>query len=733
MMLAIPEQSENSKKEAIERAKISAKLMQDFLESSTEWNNNKTYKENREKQEALALACIFNYDFSKEEYVEKSSKILEENLTKITSFVPSRDEDLQNINSQLSKILLSRDTNKNDNNDETLNSMLENLQNFFISQSKKIANASKVQEILTKVNLFNNADFFDSFGKDYTKKSPKILEENLTKITSFVPLRDSDSQNMNAQLSKILLSRDTNGNDNNNEILEKIFKNLQQSFIKQSRINTNASRALEKNTKINTLNTTGILYDNNIEISEKSQKLLEDNLSKITAHSVDRTENLAKDITNQLRRIAINRILKRFINRSFDSEYTTFDKLLENLKYANSSTMYNPFYWSDLLDTLREFVIKSNAKEIIQRFFKEKSLKTHIDDILPNTLVQLSVLSLLDVGLDYDEKSEAKKNFLLKRKTELEKEIEKNIATYKSILGDSYELSNLTEKQKTERKEWNSNFFAKTAKASKSLISKIKDSDAVSTEESLIDLKRFKTVSFDKKNKVEGTDFEKILASGFDFLPSHYDAYFLWHTVNTATTQFDNIKDKVKLNTITDIEKLFLNSNGLAVRMTSISIPQMKNVSYNVGGVHHDIKKISSSKNISRKSTFTFRLDSGLAWMNLFGQLYGENNFYTVSDDKIKSWNDVTSDRRQYIHTIANCLSSKSSYYFSNDQHLCLYVLEHDDKKRHRLIKFEDIKIVGAGSDITYSSDGGTTDLSVEFIYKRMIINDYRRIEYLMT
>ena len=116
-MLTIPEQSENSKKEAIERAKISAKLMQDFLESSTEWNNNKTYKENREKQEALALACIFNYDFSKEEYVEKSPKILEENLTKITSFVPSRDEDLQNINSQLSKILLSRDTNKNDNND----------------------------------------------------------------------------------------------------------------------------------------------------------------------------------------------------------------------------------------------------------------------------------------------------------------------------------------------------------------------------------------------------------------------------------------------------------------------------------------------------------------------------------------------------------------------------------------------------------------------------------------
>lgn len=733
MMLAIPEQSENSKKEAIERAKISAKLMQDFLESSTEWNNNKTYKENREKQEALALACIFNYDFSKEEYIEKSPKILEENLTKITSFVPSRDEDLQNINSQLSKILLSRDTNKNDNNDETLNGMLENLQDFFISQSKKIANASKVQEILTKVNLFNNADFFDSFGKDYAKKSPKILEENLTKITSFTPSRDSDSQNINAQLSKILLSRDTNGNDNNNEILEKIFKNLQKSFIIQSRINTNASRELEKNTKINMLNTTGILYDNNIEISEKSQKLLKDNLSKITAHSVDRTENLAKDITNQLRRITINRILKRFINRSFDSEYTTFDKLLEDLKYANSSTMYNPFYWSDLLDTLREFVIKSNAKEIIQRFFKEKSLKTHIDDILPNTLVQLSVLSLLDVGLDYDEKSDAKKNFLLKRKTELEKEIEKNIATYKSILGDSYELSNLTEKQKTERKEWNSNFFAKTTEASKSLVSKIKDSDIVSTEESLLDLERFKTVSFDKKNKVEGTDFEKILASGFDFLPSHYDAYFLWHTTNTANTQFNNIQDKAKLNTITDIEKLFLNSDGLAVRMTSISIPQMKNVSYNVGGVHHDIKKISSSKNISRKSTFNFRLDSGLAWMNLFGQLYGENNFYIVSDDKIKSWNDVTSDRRQYIHTIANCLSSKSSYSFSNDQHLCLYVLEHDDKKRHRLIKFEDIKIVGAGSDITYSSEGGTTDLSVEFIYKRMIINDYRHIGYLMT
>jgi len=719
MMLAIPEQSENSKKEAIERAKISAKLMQDFLESSTEWNNNnKTYKENREKQEALALACIFNYDFSKKEYVEKSPKVLEENLTKITSFVPSRDEDLQNINSQLSKILLSRDTNKNDNNDETLNDMLENLQNFFISQSKKIANASKVQEILTKVNLFNNADFFDSFGKDYTKKSPKILEENLTKITSFTPSRDSDSQNMNAQLSKILLSRDTNGNDNNNEILEKIFKNLQQSFIKQSRINTNASRALEKNTKINTLNTTGILYNNNIEISEKSQKLLEDNLSKITAHSVDRIENLAKDITNQLRRININRILKRFINRSFDSEYTTFDKLLEDLKYANSSTMYNPFYWSDLLDSLKKFVIKSNAKNIIKRFFKEKKLKTQIDDILPNTLVQLSVLSLLDVGLDYDEKSDAKKNFLLKRKTELEKEIEKNIATYKSILGDSYELSNLTEKQ-----QLRNSFFknVKTASDNLYLYTGTASNEIAKVKESEEELQRFKTVSFKEKNKVGGTDFEKILASGFDFLPSHYNAYFSWHTNSTSTTQFDDIKDKVKLNTMIDIEKLFLNSDGLAVRMISINIPQMKNVSYNVGGVHHDIKKISSSKNISRKSTFTFRLDSSLAWMNLFGQLYGENNFYTISDDKIKSWSDVTSDRRQYVHTIANCLSSKSSS-FGLDRHLCLDVTQFNRERKSRHIRFEDIKIVSAGSDITYSSDGGTNDLSIEFIYKRMLI-----------
>jgi hypothetical protein len=240
-------------------------------------------------------------------------------------------------------------------------------------------------------------------------------------------------------------------------------------------------------------------------------------------------------------------------------------------------------------------------------------------------------------------------------------------------------------------------------------------------KESEEELQRFKTVSFEEKNKIGGTEFEKILASGFDFLPSHYNAYFSWHTNSTSTTQFDDIKDKVKSNTMTDIEKLFLNSDGLAVRMISINIPQMKNVSYTVGGVHHDIKKISSSKNISRKSTFTFRLDSSLAWMNLFGQLYGENNFYTVSDDKIKSWNDVTSDRRQYVHTIANCLSSKSSA-FGLDRHLCLDVAQFNRERESRHIRFEDIKIVSAGSDITYSSDGGTNDLSIEFIYKRMLI-----------
>ena len=103
--------------------------------------------------------------------------------------------------------------------------------------------------------------------------------------------------------------------------------------------------------------------------------------------------------------------------------------------------------------------------------------------------------------------------------------------------------------------------------------------------------------------------------------------------------------------------------------------------------------------------------------------MIGENNFYEVpkkdeNGNVISSWNNVASDRRLYAQTIATCLASKSPLYGLKNN-LCLYV---KDVNSNRHICFKDIRIVGAGNDISYSSEGGPTELTIDFIFRKMEI-----------
>ena len=220
---------------------------------------------------------------------------------------------------------------------------------------------------------------------------------------------------------------------------------------------------------------------------------------------------------------------------------------------------------------------------------------------------------------------------------------------------------------------------------------------------------QFGIVKFES-GKVTGTEFEKILAAGGDFIPNHYTAAFYWdNTVNQLTPTLKNSTDA--------FEQRFLSSSGLAVRMVSITVPQLKNSSFQVRGVSHAISKVRSSKDIQKKSTFTFRLDGKLAWLKLFGQLAGENNFYE---------RESVSDRRRLTYIIANSMSTGNI----KDRHLMLavqlgnlapaYLKENDGNKRfYRVALFEDVKIVGTDG-LKYGIDGGIQEMSVEFIYKRM-------------
>lgn len=203
----------------------------------------------------------------------------------------------------------------------------------------------------------------------------------------------------------------------------------------------------------------------------------------------------------------------------------------------------------------------------------------------------------------------------------------------------------------------------------------------------------------------EGTEFEKLIVSGPDFIPNHYDAAFYW----------DNSSEKLEILQLASIttnprEKIFLTPNGLAVRMTRINVPQLKNKAFEINCITHGIKKLSSMHDISRKATFTFRLDSSLAWLNFFGSMIGEKNFY---EGKI-------SDKETFVHLFANSFSSGDL----NNNHLCLAVKLRNlstpvngQEKYYRVIVFRDVKFTGT-DNLKYSSDGGLSEMSIEFIYK---------------
>ena len=207
-----------------------------------------------------------------------------------------------------------------------------------------------------------------------------------------------------------------------------------------------------------------------------------------------------------------------------------------------------------------------------------------------------------------------------------------------------------------------------------------------------------------------GTEFEKLIVSGADFIPNHYDAAFYWENDKIDNFNVLNAKENETFN----FEKAFLNSNGLAVRMESINVPQMKNSTFDVSGVSHTIKKMRSSKDVERKSSFTFRLDRELAFLKLFGQLIGENNFYFGH----------YLNRKDFVTFFTKSFSNGKI----SDKHLSLMValrnlgpayVKDNNKKYYRIIVFEDVKIIGT-DNLQYSSDGGIQTINVEFIYKRL-------------
>ena len=236
-----------------------------------------------------------------------------------------------------------------------------------------------------------------------------------------------------------------------------------------------------------------------------------------------------------------------------------------------------------------------------------------------------------------------------------------------------------------------------------------------STEDDLTDTKAVTVIQ-----DIDGTEFDKIMVAGADFIPNHYTAAFYWENL---ATEVGKDKDWNLKNAGNNDENKFLTPAGLAVRMTKINVPQIKNDVFSVAGAFHDIKKLRSIKNIERKSSFTIRLDSRLAWLKALGQLAGENDF-VESIGTVNDWRDSAT-------FIANSLSYNSKTL--DDKHLILAVMLNnlspawipeggiDNKLVWRVILFDNVKIVGT-DNLTYSNEGGAKEMNIDFIYSGLRI-----------
>lgn len=222
----------------------------------------------------------------------------------------------------------------------------------------------------------------------------------------------------------------------------------------------------------------------------------------------------------------------------------------------------------------------------------------------------------------------------------------------------------------------------------------------------------------DTSIRYTGTEFEKILISGIDFISNHYDArLYVREPTDTEDHLLDYYnKDNNRKLIIKEGKSMhYLNPIGFSVRVVSINIPLMKNQTFELATVKHGIKKFHAAKDYSKKATFTFRMDDQLAWLRFIGALSGENNFKKNKDD--------------YSYYYGNSMPHNYSknYSLSDNYGLCLVVSDIDLSPIHKnnpKVKnqyiFENIKFLNT-DNLNYNMSGGPQEMSVEFIYKRLI------------
>lgn len=247
---------------------------------------------------------------------------------------------------------------------------------------------------------------------------------------------------------------------------------------------------------------------------------------------------------------------------------------------------------------------------------------------------------------------------------------------------------------------------------------------------------------------------DNILRSGADFIGNQFQAMFYWfdeqgrienvfyqhfNTNLNSTLVYNKNSEKFdsKNPTLNSVDgdldydnkykQAILSKEGFLVRFLNIKMPTIKQETYTIKVGMQTIEKVRTTKSITPQASFTFRLDANLEWLDFFNKASGNYNTISQNSNNLSDWrtnisqvtkcfspSNITSNHRLCLFVNASCFDyTAQKYKFGENS------LEYKNMIPFSYV-FQDVKFLGPGNISYDSNGGGTQEITIDFIYKRL-------------
>lgn len=200
-----------------------------------------------------------------------------------------------------------------------------------------------------------------------------------------------------------------------------------------------------------------------------------------------------------------------------------------------------------------------------------------------------------------------------------------------------------------------------------------------------------------------------IFNSGFDWVTNHFSAYL--------TIEQDDL-DPFKVLNQKAYRSSVLNQEGFMIRFGKMTIPSLRNEVFELKIGERTIKKLKSTKQMTRQLSYTFKLDDPLEWLHWYSQLSGVYN--GPSENRYKA-NSHRQNRKlnMYVRQLGSrydYLKEGDGFKFHSDDYSNLQ--SHLTDNHLQFFKIEDVKILGM-SDIEFNVDSSDAkEITIDFVFK---------------